>query len=77
MDLVDSKYINLISSRLQKFKSGGLSDAVTFIYEEGLSWKTSGKKYRTEPDVSGWVGKRASSGRLPPHGFPKNKKFSN
>ena len=63
--------------RLQKFKSGGLSDAVTFIYEEGLSWKTSGKKYRTEPDVSGWVGKRASSGRLPPHGFPKNKKFSN
>ena len=62
--------------RLQRFKRGGLSDARVFDSLEGLSWKTSGKKYRTETDLSAWFGKRSSSGKLPPYGFPKNKKFS-
>jgi len=61
--------------RLQKFKTGGLSDAKVFNFEEGLSWLMASNKRRTETNISEWVGKRASSGRNPPYGFPKNKKF--
>ncbi len=61
--------------RLQKFKTGGLSDVKVFYGAEGLSWKTSGEKWRTETNILDWEGKRASSGRNPPYGFPKTKKF--
>ena len=61
--------------RLQKFKTGGLSDAKVFHSKTGLTWKMSGEKWRTETNILDWEGKRASSGRNPPYGFPKNKKF--
>ncbi len=61
--------------RLQKFKTGGLSDAKVFESSKGLSWKMSGEKWRTETNILEWEGKRASSGRNPPYGFPKSKKF--
>ena len=60
---------------LQKFKDGGLKDAITFTLKEGLSWKQSGGKTRTETDLKDWIGKRAQSGRMPPRGFPANNKF--
>jgi len=61
--------------RLQKFKIGGLSDAKVFDSSTGLSWRMTGGKTRTETNISEWRGKRATSGRNPPYGFPKSKKF--
>ena len=55
---------------------GGLSDVTTFRWEDGLRWSMGGGKTRHEPDLSEWLGKRASVGKRPPHGFPRNNKFS-
>ena len=59
---------------LQRYKDGGLSDAKGFKLEDGLSWRL-GEKTRTEADLTAWMGNRAGSGRLPPHGFPSNNRF--
>jgi topoisomerase-4 subunit A len=63
---------------LQKFKDGGLSDARSFVMAEGLSWPMGGAsaRTRTEADLSFWQGARASAGRLPPTGFPRDNKFA-
>jgi topoisomerase-4 subunit A len=59
---------------LQRYRDGGLADAIVFIQADGLSWR-SGERTRTETDLRDWIGKRAQSGRLPPKGFPRNNKF--
>lgn len=59
---------------LQKFKDGKLSDLKVFNKEEGLSWQL-GEKLRVEKDITGWMGRRAASGKIPPTGFPKNNRF--
>ncbi len=59
---------------LQKFKDGGLSDAKTFNLEKGLSYKYGSGSTIVE-DITPWIGKRASAGRLPPNGFPKSNRF--
>ena len=61
--------------RLQKFKIGGLSDAKVFDSSIGLSWRMTGGKTRIETNILEWRGNRATSGRNPPYGFPKSKKF--
>ena len=59
---------------LQKYKEGGISDAKSFRWDEGLSYKyASGET--VVADLNPWAGKRASAGRLPPNGFPKSNKF--
>jgi topoisomerase-4 subunit A len=62
---------------LQKYRDGGLSDAITLKLSEGLSWKLQGEsaRTRTEADMTPWRGARASAGRLPPQGFPKDNRF--
>jgi len=55
---------------------GGLSDLTTFAWEDGLRWGMGGGKTRHEPDMTEWLGKRAGVGKRPPHGFPKDYKFS-
>ena len=62
---------------LQKYRDGGMSDAMTLKLSEGLSWKLQGEsaRTRTETDMTPWRGMRASAGRLPPQGFPKDNKF--
>ena len=62
--------------RLQKYKDGGLNDATTFNLAEGLSWMDPAGRTRTEPELSEWVGKRASAGRMAPRGFPRDNKFN-
>ena len=62
--------------RLQKFKDGGLSDACCLTLAEGLSWQMGGGKTRTEPDLTEWLGKRASAGRMAPRGFPRDNRFN-
>ncbi|MCG6902083.1 MAG: DNA topoisomerase IV subunit A [Rhodobacter sp.] len=62
--------------RLQKYKDGGLSDAITFTLAEGLSWRDPAGRTRTESELSEWTGKRASAGRMAPRGFPRDNKFT-
>jgi topoisomerase-4 subunit A len=60
---------------LQKYKDGHISDIHLFKREQGLSWSL-GAKTRTEENITPWFGHRATAGRLPPVGFPRNNKFS-
>mgnify|MGYP003606663064 CR=1 FL=1 len=62
--------------RLQKYKDGGLSDAITFEMSAGLSWKDPAGRTRTESDLAEWLGARASAGRMAPRGFPRDNKFT-
>ena len=59
---------------LQKYKDGGVSDAKSFSLEAGLEFKYGSGSTQVE-DITPWIGKRASAGRLPPNGFPKNNRF--
>jgi topoisomerase IV subunit A len=62
---------------IQKYKDGGLSDAVTFVFAEGLSWAMGGDsgRTRTEADLTPWRVARGAAGRMPPLGFPRDNKF--
>ena len=64
--------------RLQKYKDGGLSDATTFVMNSGLSWKDPAGRNRVveSSELSEWVSKRASAGRMAPRGFPRNNRFA-
>ena len=55
---------------------GGLSDITTFTWADGLSWEMGGGKTRHEPDLTEWLGKRASVGKKAPYGFPRSFKFT-
>ena len=63
---------------LQKYKDGGMGDVRTFVMADGLSWPMGGAsgRTRTEADLSFWKGARASAGRMPPTGFPRDNKFT-
>ena len=62
---------------LQRYKDGGLADAICFRMSEGLSWAMGGDsgRTRTENDMSLWRVARGAAGRLPPQGFPRNNRF--
>ncbi len=60
---------------LQKYQGGGLADARVFTLKEGLMWHLGGGRIRHELDVKPWLGNRASTGKLPPVGFPRSNKF--
>ncbi|MGA1181287.1 MAG: DNA topoisomerase IV subunit A [Marivivens sp.] len=62
--------------RLQKYKDGGLSDATTFTFADGLSWLDPAGRTRTETDLAEWEGKRAGAGRMAPRGFPRDNRFT-
>ncbi|MDG2404410.1 MAG: DNA gyrase subunit A, partial [Paracoccaceae bacterium] len=62
--------------RLQKYKDGGLSDATTFTWAKGLSWRDPAGRTRTEYDLAEWQAKRASAGRMAPRGFPRDNTFT-
>ncbi len=62
--------------RLQKYKDGGLSDAITFTLAAGLAWKDPAGRTRTETDLSEWQAARATAGRMAPRGFPRDNKFT-
>ncbi|TZG27755.1 DNA topoisomerase IV subunit A [Sphingomonas montanisoli] len=62
---------------LQRYKDGGLSDAISFRFEAGLSWAMGGDtgRTRTETDLSLWRAARGAAGRMPPVGFPRDNRF--
>lgn len=55
---------------------GGLSDLTTFNAELGLKWSMPNGQTRHEKDLSPYIGKRASVGKNPPYGFPRDNKFT-
>jgi topoisomerase IV subunit A len=63
---------------LQRYRDGGLSDAVAFSLSEGLSWALGGEsgRVRTETDLSPWRAARGAAGRMPPIGFPRSNRFA-
>ncbi|SHN48370.1 DNA topoisomerase IV subunit A [Erythrobacter sanguineus] len=63
--------------QLQRFRDGGLSDAITFVLGDGLSWQMggSGERTRTETEIRMWKVARGAAGRMPPQGFPKSNRF--
>ena len=62
---------------LQRYRDGGLSDALAFRLEDGLSWTLGGEsgRVRTEADLSPWRAARGAAGRMPPVGFPRTNRF--
>ncbi|MFZ5747438.1 MAG: DNA topoisomerase IV subunit A [Pseudomonadota bacterium] len=63
--------------QLQRYRDGGLSDAMTFRLDDGLRWAMGGDqgRYRTELDLTPWRAARGAAGRMPPNGFPRDNKF--
>ena len=63
---------------LQRYRDGGLSDAIAFPLAEGLSWALGGEsgRTRTESDLSPWRAARGAAGRMPPIGFPRSNRFA-
>ena len=59
---------------LQKYNDAKLSDVRFFNWAEGLPYP-SGNGIHIEPDMTMWLGRRASVGKVPPVGFPRNNKF--
>jgi topoisomerase-4 subunit A len=63
---------------LQRYRDGGLSDAIAFNSAEGLSWPLGGEtgRTRTETDLTAWRAARGAAGRMPPIGFPRTNRFA-
>jgi topoisomerase-4 subunit A len=63
--------------QMQRYRDGGLSDAVAFRFAEGLSWTMGGDsgRTRTEADMAPWRVARGAAGRMPPMGFPRDNRF--
>ena len=59
---------------LQKYQEAKLSDVRFFNWAEGLTYP-SGNGMHVEPDMTNWLGRRATVGKFPPVGFPRNNKF--
>ena len=64
--------------QLQRYRDGGLADAVAFRQSDGLSWSMGGdsKRTRTESDLGPWRAARGAAGRMPPLGFPRSNRFN-
>jgi topoisomerase-4 subunit A len=62
---------------LQRYRDGGLSDAIAFSLSDGLSWGLGGGsgRTRTETDLTPWRAARGAAGRMPPLGFPRSNRF--
>ena len=65
-------------AQLQRYRDGGLADAITFAFADGLNWPMGGGsgRVRTESDLGLWRAARGAAGRMPPTGFPRDNRFS-
>jgi topoisomerase-4 subunit A len=63
--------------QVQRFRDGGLSDAIAFVMADGISWPQGGGsgRVRTESDLTPWRAARGAAGRIAPNGFPRSNRF--
>jgi topoisomerase-4 subunit A len=61
---------------LQRYQDGELADATTIELAAGLTFTNGGGKPRTVTDLVAWLGKRGQAGKQPPHGFPRDNRFT-
>jgi topoisomerase-4 subunit A len=63
--------------QLQRYRDGGLSDAMAFVVADGISWPLGGEsgRVRSETDLTPWRAIRGASGRIAPNGFPRSNRF--
>jgi topoisomerase-4 subunit A len=61
--------------RLQRYKDGGLIDALPLALAGGLKWPDSAGRTRHVTDLTEWQGDRAGPGRMAPRGFPRDNRF--
>jgi len=59
---------------LQRYKDGGLLDAVAFTWKEGLK-DENGRQFESS-ELKDWRGERSQAGRIVPRGWAKSGKFS-
>ncbi len=62
---------------LQRYAQGGLSDAISFAYADGISWAMGGNSGRTRlwTDMTFHRVARGAAGRGAPDGFPRSNRF--
>ena len=58
--------------RLQKYKEGNLTKAISFEFEKGLNIMDKNGRKRSFSDIDIWLGKRGQAGKKVPKGFPRN-----
>jgi topoisomerase IV subunit A len=58
---------------LQRYKDGGLLDATTFTWKEGLK-DENGRQFEAS-ELKDWRGERSQAGRIVPRGWAKSGKF--
>ncbi len=58
---------------LQRYKDGGLIDATSFVWKDGL--KDENNKLFAPSELKDWRGERAQAGRIVPRGWAKSGKF--
>ena len=58
---------------LQRYKDGGLSDALAFVWKDGLT-DQNGRNFPSS-ELKEWKGERSQAGRIVPRGWAKSGKF--
>ena len=63
--------------QLQRYRDGGLGDAIAFAMTAGISWPLGGDsgRVRSETDLTPWRAIRGAAGRIAPNGFPRSNRF--
>ena len=63
--------------QLQRYRDGGLGDAIAFAMAAGISWPLGGDsgRVRSETDLTPWRAIRGAAGRIAPNGFPRSNRF--
>ena len=62
---------------LQRYRDGGLADAIAFRSRTGLAGRWAAKAGACGPkrDLTPWRAARGAAGRMPPIGFPRTNRF--
>ena len=61
---------------LQRYPDSKLADIKVFDATDGITWRLTGGRQRTEGNLSKWTGKRGTTGRDVPTGFPRPPRFT-
>ena len=53
-----------------------MADAKCITLSVGLTWHDPAGRTRTETDLTEWLAKRGTTGRMAPRGFPRDNRFN-